>query len=316
MAGEGGSGGGIGGALVPIAGLIARSVQSAQAKKSAKKAAQIYAGFQAAQRQQIETQSAEQTRAAAPVVLPRIPSFGIAEGERYPSSGVGPPQQAVVGPLPGAPPWVQWLLEMLRILWDRQRRTGAANIFIPQWIIDLARAQGIVVPGSQPAASSGVGGGPMASVPSLIPGDYFGAGPGLDFGDIVGANSWACRTLGVGCGSGAAQPNTPYLPGFPQYSPGGDSPFGNVISGGSSMPTAGGGCPTSPFRAGGTASARAVPFVLINPLSGKPVWFGPLGRPLLWSGDMSAMRRVRRVAGRAARFTRSRSTRRRRSGGR
>lgn len=46
---------------------------------------------------------------------------------------------------------------------------------------------------------------------------------------------------------------------------------------------------------------RAHRFIGINPTSGAATWFGPLGRPILFSGDFAAVRRVRRVAGRARR---------------
>lgn len=62
----------------------------------------------------------------------------------------------------------------------------------------------------------------------------------------------------------------------------------------------GGACPTSPFASGGGAP-RAQTFVAANPATGKATWFKPAGRPLLWSGDLSAARRVRKIAGRARR---------------
>lgn len=62
----------------------------------------------------------------------------------------------------------------------------------------------------------------------------------------------------------------------------------------------GGSCPTAPF-AQATAGPRAQIFVAANPVTGKPTWFRPAGRPILWSSDLSACRRVRKVAGRARR---------------
>jgi len=151
----------------------------------------------------------------------------------------------------------------------------------------------------------------MPSVPALVS-DHYGSGPGLDLGDVYGANSWLCRTFGIGCGGGGGGvgggiqlPGMPQIPGFPGMQP--------TVNGQNGAMAMGGGCPVSPFRAGGTLGARAVPFVAVNPVSGRPVWFGPLGMPLLWSGDLRAVRRVRKIAGRAARFS---GTRRRRRGGR
>jgi len=77
----------------------------------------------------------------------------------------------------------------------------------------------------------------------------------------------------------------------------------------------GAGC-GAPFRnaACGTG-VRAVPadYLLTNPVSQKAVWFGPKGRPLLWSGDVSAARRLQRVSKLAAKHC---GGVRRRSGGR
>jgi hypothetical protein len=58
---------------------------------------------------------------------------------------------------------------------------------------------------------------------------------------------------------------------------------------------------TSPFAAGGSRGARAKTHVQMDPISGRPVWFKPAGRPLLWSGDLTAVKRVRKIASRARR---------------
>lgn len=60
-----------------------------------------------------------------------------------------------------------------------------------------------------------------------------------------------------------------------------------------------GGC-GSPFVAGGSA-LRPSTFAMSNPASGRLTWFRPAGRPLLWSADFTAARRVRKLAGRARR---------------
>jgi hypothetical protein len=54
------------------------------------------------------------------------------------------------------------------------------------------------------------------------------------------------------------------------------------------------------------AGARAQPFVSANPVSGKLTWFKPAGKPILWSGDLTACRRVNRIASRARRVSRKR----------
>lgn len=50
-----------------------------------------------------------------------------------------------------------------------------------------------------------------------------------------------------------------------------------------------------------TARVTAQRFAVPHPVTGQPVFFGPLGRPLLFSGDLSAARRVSKVARLAAR---------------
>lgn len=50
--------------------------------------------------------------------------------------------------------------------------------------------------------------------------------------------------------------------------------------------------------------ARAQAFVASNPMTGRLTWFKPAGRPILWSGDLSAAKRVRKVAARARRSSR------------
>ena len=60
------------------------------------------------------------------------------------------------------------------------------------------------------------------------------------------------------------------------------------------------GCQTVPFNANvGQRRATPVRFVQANPGTGKPTWFGPLGTPILFSGDLAACRRVERAAKRA-----------------
>ena len=60
------------------------------------------------------------------------------------------------------------------------------------------------------------------------------------------------------------------------------------------------GIPQAPFRPT-MAGAASQKFVATNPVSGRAQWFGPLGQPVLWTGDMRACKRVRKVAGRARR---------------
>lgn len=57
---------------------------------------------------------------------------------------------------------------------------------------------------------------------------------------------------------------------------------------------------TSPFRST-MAGAAAQAHIQTNPVSGKITWFKPAGRPILWSGDLTACRRVGKIATRARR---------------
>lgn len=56
----------------------------------------------------------------------------------------------------------------------------------------------------------------------------------------------------------------------------------------------------APFRAGGSALTPTT-FTLTNPSTGRATWFGPYGKPVLWSRDMAAARKLKRVGQRARR---------------
>jgi hypothetical protein len=60
---------------------------------------------------------------------------------------------------------------------------------------------------------------------------------------------------------------------------------------------------TSPFVPT-MAGARAQPFIASNPVTGATTWFKPAGRPILWSGDLTACKRVGKIAARARRAKR------------
>lgn len=57
---------------------------------------------------------------------------------------------------------------------------------------------------------------------------------------------------------------------------------------------------SSPFRPTMAGAASKI-FVLPNPVTGKATWFRPAGRPILWSGDLTTCKRVKRIARRARR---------------
>ena len=94
------------------------------------------------------------------------------------------------------------------------------------------------------------------------------------------------------------------MPAFPSQRPGFqqaglDIPFVDIVPQGRGAGATQLMSPFIPSCQG--ASARAQPFVAANPMTGKLTWFKPAGRPILWSGDLSAAKRVRKVAARARR---------------
>lgn len=88
---------------------------------------------------------------------------------------------------------------------------------------------------------------------------------------------------GIGAGFVPAAFDLPFIDIVPQ---GGGAQLGSLTS------------PFVPTMAG----ARAQAFVSPNPMTGKLTWFKPAGKPILWSGDLTACRRVSRIARRAKRL--------------
>ncbi len=80
------------------------------------------------------------------------------------------------------------------------------------------------------------------------------------------------------------------VPGIAAELFGGGGGGGAVMAGGLFRP-----------RAAGVTPSRVV--VVPHPVTGEPVFFGHLGRPLLFSRDLSAVRKVNRLARRARRAT-------------
>lgn len=248
----------------------------------------------------------ERVRREERMLPPRnFPLPRIATGERIPQGGVGTGGILGLPRLPRVPrnplDAIGALLEILDLIFRRRQRRPRPTVF---------NFPPIFFPTSFPP-QGGLGGGgigmPNVSA-TLGESSFFGNRPGFDIGDIFGPNSVISRFLGGGGGDRQVVPQVPGFQGFGQLQELGQLP---QISDGSVIP--GTGCATAPFRAGAQATARASVFCLPNPLSGRPVWFMPAGRPLLWSGDVSAMRRVRRVASLAGRAS-GRRVRRRRGG--
>lgn len=166
---------------------------------------------------------------------------------------------------------------------NRQRQTGwQINVQLP--------GMGGVAPAGVPTTRRG---DDMAYINTSILGGEGGGWGGLaqgllqTAGQIWGPNQAAPGGMQLTAGGGGYG-----------YQPALGLPFGDVMPEGSAACMAG---LTSPFAAGGQRGARAKTHVKCDPISGRTVWFKPAGRPLLWSGDLSACKRVRKVASRAKR---------------
>ena len=115
----------------------------------------------------------------------------------------------------------------------------------------------------------------------------------------TGVPSTSGTIYGTGTWGGPVYGSPGIFPGVP-VAPGG-SPLSSVLeqmagaAGGGAVATLG--SPWSP----GVRSARPKLFMVPNPVTGSPTWFRPAGRPILFSGDFAAVRRLRKVAGRARR---------------
>jgi len=137
-----------------------------------------------------------------------------------------------------------------------------------------------VQPGSQ---LFGFGGPGMAAFPTLRQASF----PPSPSAFALASGSPGFQQAGV---AGLAR----QLPGF----------IGGVLGGELlSGALAGGGGGTPMFRPT-MAGARAQFFRTQNPATGQDVWFRPAGRPILFSGDLTACKRVNKVARRARRSKR------------
>lgn len=77
--------------------------------------------------------------------------------------------------------------------------------------------------------------------------------------------------------------------------------FGGLFEGGVDLPTAPGVAPGGVFQVvGPTLRARSL-FHITNPSTGREVWYRNVGQPVLFSGDLRTVKRVRRIAGFARR---------------
>lgn len=130
---------------------------------------------------------------------------------------------------------------------------------------------------------------------------------GFDFGGFLGgALDIAKRFLSPTVGPGTAFPGPVREAGFGSLIPPVVRKFGPSVAAG----FAGSGLEEFFFGSGGASTldeaaaftdpvpgrCRPKMHVKTNPCTGKGVWFVPRGRPLVFSGDLSAARRLDRVA--------------------
>ncbi len=197
------------------------------------------------------------------------------------------------------------LIDFLRRLFGGSRfprRTGQrfpAGVFAPQ-LPTAPRDAGFPPTTGGTAARGGL------EVPlfgNTVSGDggFFGSGPGFDIGDIFGPNSVFSR-------AGAATSGGVFGLGQDFPAPGQVDPRTGGVPGTTvPLPPGGAGaCVPGPFLPTARSGFRAQAFPTCLPGSNRTVWFKPAGRPVLWSDDLAACKRVARVAARTRKSRRGR----------
>ncbi len=184
------------------------------------------------------------------------------------------------------------IMRVLLVLFERWWR-GRQRSDTPQ-MPDIQIYPGVpgpVRPGPGPYPP--VGGDDVAMVNTSL----FGSEGGGGWGDIARR---LITTAGDIWGPNQAAPGGARIQPYPYAQPAAaiDIPFVDIMPQGSGQA-----CTSlmSPFAPGGTRGLRAKTHVQTDPVSGRAVWFKPAGTPLLWSGDLTACKRVRKVASRARR---------------
>jgi len=147
------------------------------------------------------------------------------------------------------------------------------------------------VPSSQPfGAMPGTipvsfGGQPMPAFPVSTQQGF----PPTGFSGIFNQAQPLFQTAGL---TGAIAPLVRQLPGI----------VGGFLGAGAfDALTGGGGGSVTPMFRPTMAGVRAQSFRATNPVTGQDVFFRPAGKPILWSSDLSACKRVQKVAKRARR---------------
>lgn len=308
MAGESGFSGGFGGGIAGVVGVLAEHFGGKRQRKFLKHRDERVAEFIASQTARTQAYRVERPD----VSLPRTAALmGLASGfaplpspaaTSAPTPAPTPSPQPTPAPTQPSDTWSQvlqgisqarvgeaiekgleWaqLIAILRQLFQKPKRIRYPDFLLGGYDVPYNFS---AVPGSYGGSDGGfLGGlaslgGSVASVINAIRSPQAMPGGGLGFAPTAAA--------------GALSRVAPYVIG------GAAGYIGETIA--DYFQGNGGACPTKPFTSGGS-SARATTFVTANPVTGKATWFKPAGRPILWSGDLSACRRVRKVAGKARR---------------
>jgi hypothetical protein len=225
-------------------------------------------------------------------------------------SAADPVQQAILGQFFGAGGQTAF----------QREQQGLAPLSMAQ---QIAQAQAVQNAQQQLALQPGGilnpvqrGGGPVPFRPQLVPPSATFSGPASQpFGVMPGSELAPIPAAAPGGFNMAAFPTTRNV-GFATnaiFQPASLAGAGSALLrqlpgvvggflGGAAIDAAisgpGGGTPM--FRQT-MSGARSMFFRTQNPVTGQDVWFRPAGRPVLWSGDFSACKRVKKVARKASR---------------
>lgn len=120
-------------------------------------------------------------------------------------------------------------------------------------------------------------------------------------GQLLGGIGGGLLGSGIGGGLGGAYQLGNYNIGLGVGGPGVSGGALTPYSGTSSVTLNQAGSLLEPYVRGPSGLSHAHRFMGVNPDTGRVTWFIPAGRPILFSGDLAAVRRVRRIAGRLRR---------------
>jgi hypothetical protein len=133
-------------------------------------------------------------------------------------------------------------------------------------------------------------------------------------GELLGELLGAAAGRGLEFLEGALREDTGLIPGFGPAAA--NLFFGEEEMAGRAVALPGGASITQPvapqagrifnivqnLSTGGVSVRARQTLLFLNPMTGNPVWYRNMGRPVLWTGDLAASKRVRKAASRARRF--------------